>query len=577
MISSRRLLILAVIIIAPVIMVLFRSSQIQIIESASYSAQAKELQVRQVDEPAPRGIIYDRNGNVLAVTQRTYLIRIDTRYISETESISSAVKEIAPILGRPAAEVRQKMETMIAANKPITFNHTVVLYSGLAPEIQVQLLKALTPSILYNGVILEPTWTRVYPQGPLAGATIGYVTLEPRGASGIEGYYNRELMPIEGARIVREPYDLITVTPTIPASNLVLSVNPILQSYVEKRLAQGVAEYKANGGSIIVMETRTGAILASASTPGYDPNTAMATYAADNGKRLRDPGITDLYEPGSVIKLLTTAAGIEAGVITTRSTYMDNGAYLVSGHFIRNSDLAAHGRVDILFMLQHSLNVVAAQIAMDLGPEAFYNRFKLFGIARASGVDVQSEAVGQIRTPADADWSKLDLAINAFGQSMSATPLQVLNSINAIANDGVLMQPYYVQQWLQPDGQVINKRPVMVQRVISAETAHQVKLVAEEATRTATPQAIPKGYTAAGKTGTATWYLRGIPQKTTIVTYVGWLPAQSPVITVLTKFDQPQTDQFAAKTALPVFHDVAERAAQILGIPPDVIQNQGAK
>jgi cell division protein FtsI/penicillin-binding protein 2 len=201
----------------------------------------------------------------------------------------------------------------------------------------------------------------------------------------------------------------------------------------------------------------------------------------------------------------------------------------------------------------------------------------MFGIGRKSGVDVQNEAIGQMRTPADSDWTKLDMAENSFGQSLSATPLQVLNAINAIANDGILMQPYFVQQWQQPDGQVVNKRPVMIQRVVSAEAARQLKLVIAEATRTATPKALPKGYTAAGKTGTATWYLRGIPQKTTIVTYVGWLPAQQPLITVLTKFDQPQTDQFAAKTALPVFHDVAERAAQILGIPPDVIQSADTK
>jgi cell division protein FtsI/penicillin-binding protein 2 len=577
MISSRRLFILAVVMMVPVIMVLLRSSQVQIIEGASYDAQAKDLQIRRVDDPSPRGTIFDRNGNVLAVSQRSYLIRIDTRYISETEAVSSAVNQIAPVIGRPAKEVRQRIDALVTDSKKITRELSTMIYSGLKPEMEIQLRKVLTRSVLLNGVKIEPMWTRVYPQGPLAGPTVGFITMEPRGVSGIEGYYNRELTAIEGARVVREPYDLITVTSTVPASNLVLSINSVLQSYVEKRLAQGISDYKANGGTIIVMETRTGAILASASTPGYDPNTAMDAVGTDGGKRLRDAGIADLYEPGSVIKLLTVATGLEAGVITTRSTYMDNGAYMVGGRIIRNSDLAGHGRVDILYTLQHSLNVVAAQIAADVGPEAFYNRFKLFGIGRKSGVDVQNEAIGQMRTPADATWSKLDLAENSFGQSLSATPLQVLNAINAIANDGVLLQPYFVQQWQQPDGQLIKKRPVMVQRVISAENARQLKLVIAEATRTATPQALPKGYTAAGKTGTATWYLRGIPQKTTIVTYIGWLPAQSPVITVLTKFDQPVTDQFAAKTALPVFHDVAERAAQILGIPPDVIQNQEAK
>ncbi|HEY3290431.1 MAG TPA: penicillin-binding protein 2 [Anaerolineae bacterium] len=577
MISTRRLVLLALILMVPIVMVLLRTTQIQVTEGASYSEQALDQQVRRINEPAPRGTIYDRNGNILAVTQRSFLIRIDTNYISETSSVAAAVGSIAPVISRPPAEVEQRINAIVADSRKITRTLPTMIYSGLKPEIGDQLTKALTRSVLYNGVRIEPMWSRVYPQGPLAGPIVGFVTMQPKGVSGIEGYYDRELNGQDGVRIVREPYDLITVTPTIPSSNLVLSINSILQSYVEKRLAQGVAEYKANGGTIIVMETRTGAILASASTPGYDPNLAMDVVGTDAAKRLHDPGVADLYEPGSVMKLLTTATALDAGVITTHSTYMDSGAYIVGGRMIRNSDNAGHGRVDILYFLQHSLNVVAAQIAADIGPEKFYARLKMFGIGRKSGVDVQNEAIGQMRTPADSDWTKLDMAENSFGQSLSATPLQVLNAINAIANDGVLMQPYFVQQWQQPDGQVVNKRPVMIQRVVSAEAARQLKLVIAEATRTATPKALPKGYTAAGKTGTATWYLRGIPQKTTIVTYVGWLPAQQPLITVLTKFDQPQTDQFAAKTALPVFHDVAERAAQILGIPPDVIQSADTK
>ena len=418
----------------------------------------------------------------------------------------------------------------------------------------------------------SPSWTREYPQGSIGGPTLGFVSLQPRGYSGVEGYYDRELSASEGTRYERGPFDLITVTPTVPGADLVLTIDSVLQNYVEQRLAKGVADYKANGGSIIVMETRTGAILASASYPGYDPNTAMDIVGTPKAKQLRDAAVSDIYEPGSVIKLLTSAAALDAGVITTRTVFDDSGRFIVGGVVIRNSDFAGHGRVTLLGVLQHSLNVVAAQISAKMGPDLFYQRFRLFGVGRKSGIDLGNEGVGEIRTPADSAWSKIDLATNSFGQGMAMTPYQVLNAINAIANDGVLMQPYVVQQWRMGDGQVINKRPVQVQRVISADTAHQLKQVIEESTRTATPAALPKGYTVAGKTGTATWYLRGIPQKTTIVTYIGWLPAQEPRITVLVKFDQPLTDQFAAKTALPVFHDVAERTAQILGIPPDVIQ-----
>jgi cell division protein FtsI/penicillin-binding protein 2 len=335
-------------------------------------------------------------------------------------------------------------------------------------------------------------------------------------------------------------------------------------------LAQAIDEYKANGGTIIVMDTRSGAILASASAPGYDPNRALEIANSRDANLLHDPAVSDAYEPGSVIKLVTVAAALEQGVITTRTIYSDNGRYVVSGKTIRNSDLAAHGRVDISGMLAQSLNVVAAQVAEDLGAEAFYYRFKLFGFGQPIAVDLGNEAGGRLRTPAESDWSTVDLATNSFGQGMTATPYQVINAINAIANDGVLMQPYIVQQWRTDDGRVVNKRPTAIQRVISPETARQVRAVAAEATQ-ATPDAQVKGYTVAGKTGTADWYLRGIKQNTTIVTYVGFLPADQPRITILVKLDQP-TPKWAAYTTVPVFHDVAERACQILGIPPDIMQ-----
>jgi cell division protein FtsI (penicillin-binding protein 3) len=508
---------------------------------------------------------------VLAVSNRAYIVRVDTTVLSNTALAASAAQAVAPVVLRPASEIQQRIESIISDSKAETPTLSNILYSSLTPSTTFQLTSTLAANRV-RGLLVEQSWVRSYPQGSIAGPTLGFVSLQPQGYSGVEEYYDSQLDAEAGIRKERGPMDLLVVTATQSGADLVLTLDSVLQNYIEKRLSQGITDYKAQGGSIIVMDTRTGAILASASSPGYDPNNALDIANSQDAKRLHDPAVSELYEPGSVIKLLTVAAALEQGTITTRTVYNDSGKYVVGGKTIRNSDLAAHGRVDIMGMLQESLNVVAAQIAADMGPDAFYQRFASFGIGRKSGVDLGNEAVGRLRTPADSDWSIVDLATNSFGQGMTATPLQVLNAINALANDGVLMQPYFVQQWRTQDGQVINKRPTPIQRVVSPETARQLRQVSADATRTATPKALIKGYSVAGKTGTAQWYLRGVPQPTTIVTYVGFIPAYEPRITILVKFDQPKVSQWAANSTIPVFHDVAERACQILGVPPDVVQ-----
>jgi cell division protein FtsI/penicillin-binding protein 2 len=548
-----------------------RSAQIQIVQAPQLGARARAQQVEVTESQSPRGTIFDRNGAVLAVSTQAYILRINTGVISETNSAALAATTIAPVMKKPVDEIQRRIQALITDSKMPTPTLPNILYTNLTPQAVFQLTTTVAINHL-NGIVVEPSWVRVYPLGMVAGPTLGFVNLQPHGFSGVEGFYDTELTSEDSIRKEVGKTTILTITRGQAGANIILTLDAPLQSYVEKRLAQGIRDYRANGGTIIVMDTRTGAILASASSPGYDPNNAMNTVNSADPNRLHDPAASDLYEPGSVFKLLTTATGIEEGVITTRTMYNDSGKFVVDGRTIRNSDRAAHGHVTILGMLQHSLNVVAAQVAMDIGPEKFYRRLALFGIGRKSGIDLQNETAGLMRTPADASWSKIDMAENSFGQSLAVTPYQVINAINVIANDGVLMQPYIVQQWRTQDGQVINKRPTPIQRVISPETARQVRLVTAESTRTATPKALVKGYTVAGKTGTATWYLRGVPQNTTIVTYVGWVPAYEPRITILVKFDQPMTDQFAATTALPVFHDVAERAVQILGVPPDIVK-----
>jgi cell division protein FtsI (penicillin-binding protein 3) len=565
MISSRRLITLAVIIGLTITIAFTRAVQVQVFENPKYAAAANDQQTETRITLAPRGAIFDRAGNLLAVSNRAYIIRVDTRTLTDTATVATA---LAPVMGRSVEEARRRIEAILEDRKSITPTLSTVVAYNVSPQATYQLTKTLQ-SLARGGLLVDETWARAYPHGPIAGPTIGFVSLQPVGYAGVEAYYDSRLNSSVGQRKERSRLDLLVITPTQSGADMVLTLDLNLQTYVETRLAQAIQDTRATSGTIIVMETKTGAILASASWPGYDPNRAIELASTSGAGLLRDPAVSDVYEPGSVLKVLTIAAALELGQVTTRTIFTDTGRLVINNKRIYNSDRGRYGRVDIEDILANSLNVPTAQIALDMGEGAFYERFKLFGFGHRTGIDLGNEAAGTLRTPTDPDWSRTDLATNSYGQGMTATPYQVINAINAIANDGVLMQPYIVQQWREADGEVVQKQPVEVARVISVETARTLREVMTAATRRGTPRAFVKGYTVAGKTGTADWYLRGVKQETTIVTYVGFLPADQPQITILVKLDQPRSSKWAGPTTVPVFHDVAERACQILGIAPN--------
>ncbi|MCS6846350.1 MAG: penicillin-binding protein 2 [Anaerolineae bacterium] len=566
MLSSRRLIILAIIIGLTISIAFTRAVQVQVFENPKYAAAANDQQIETRITLAPRGAIFDRAGNLLAVSNRAYIVRVDARTLTDTAAVAAA---LAPVIGKPAEEAQRRIEAILEDRKSLTPTLSTIVAYNLSPQATYQLTRTMR-SLARGGLLVDETWARTYPYGPVAGPTLGFVSLQPVGYSGVEAYYDDRLSSTVGQRKERSRLDLLVITPTQSGADMVLTLDLNLQTYVEARLAQAIRDTGAKGGTIIVMETKTGAVLASASWPGYDPNRAIELAGTPDARLLRDPAVSDVYEPGSVLKVLTIAAALELGQVTTQTILTDTGRLVINNKRIYNSDRGRYGRVDIEDILTNSLNVPTAQIALDMGEEAFYERFKLFGFGHRTGIDLGNEAAGILRTPSDPEWSRTDLATNSYGQGLTATPYQVINAINVVANDGVLMQPYVVQQWREADGEVIRKQPVQIARVISAETARALRQVMMKATRRGTPKAFVKGYTVAGKTGTADWYLKGVKQETTIVTYVGFLPASDPHITILVKLDQPRSSRWAGPTTVPVFHDVAERACQILGIPPDV-------
>ena len=549
--------------------VLLRMAQLQVF-GADYAHRSLSQQLETRELEAPRGTIFDRDGNVLAVSTRAYNLRVDVDAITDTTQLAEV---LALPLQQPMPDVRIKIEDIISDSHALSSTHSTLLY----PQVNVDTTKAITQALAnakLRGIQVEPTWARAYPQANLAGPVVGFVSLQPVGYSGVEGYYNQRLSSEPGQISGQGKLNLLGITMTHAGADVVLALDMQLQQYVEQRLMKAMREYSPTEGTILVMDTRTGAILASASAPGYDPNQALAmANNEERAKLLYDPAVSALYEPGSVLKILTTAAALQAGTTTTATIYEDEGKLDVGGRKIFNSDRAAHGKVDLQDMLEWSLNVVAAKLAIEMGPDKFYAAFRSFGVGSRTGVDLGNEALGVLRTPALIEWSKSDLATNSYGQGLSMTPLQVLAAANAIANDGVLMQPYIVEQWRGADGELVSRQPVQIQRTISVETARTVRTLMQAATKLGTPKALIKGYSIAGKTGTADWYERGIKQETTKVTYVGMVPASQPQITILVKFDQPKNSRWAADNTVPVFHDIAEMAVKVLAIPPDLVES----
>jgi cell division protein FtsI/penicillin-binding protein 2 len=577
MISSKRLAVLTVIIVLLVVLVLGRTLQLQVAPSQpaeEFMAKARQQEDVTVLRSSPRGTIYDSDGDVMAVSVRSYSIRIDPSMITNTILAQGIASAIAPAVSKPIAEVQVKVNDILSDSKAITRTIPNVIYTNVSAQAIKQLTATLTadPHNPIDGVYFDRSWTRYYPMGPVAGPVVGYTGRELQGLSGIEQYYDKQLSPQEGVREERYPTVLYSITPTLPGADIVSTIVGPLQVYSEARLKQAIRDSGAVSGEIVVLDTRTAAILAMASVPTYDPNDALSLLDKQQSKQLRNPAVSDLYEPGSVMKLATLSSAIDQGTMDENTRWTDNGNFTADGHTIRNSDLGAHGVVTSLGILQWSLNVVAAQISKAMGPTPFYQHFGLFGIGSPSGVDLAGENSAKMRDPSIAEWRPLDLAEQSFGQSLQVTPLQLANAINVIANDGVLMQPYAVKQWRAMDGSWVVTRPTQVKRTISVDTARKMRMVSAEATRTATPKALPTGYTVAGKTGTAEWFKNGELQKTTIVSYVGWVPSQTPRVTILIKLDQPKAQTLSAPNTVPVFHDIAERACQILGVPPDIVK-----
>lgn len=555
--------VVTVLVIAALGLIVFRLYNLQIVDHQLYLERAIQTRHGNAEVPAPRGVITDATGYPLAASVDTWDVYVDRFLWRDRDQASFAAIELGSFL---QLDPNALMADGTAADiGDILVRRDISYEEGLAlRELDLWGVRTLASAV------------RTYPEGDLARPIVGHVGIDGVGLWGVEadydhllrgqtGRFDRELDPL-GRPIA---FGLNSEDRAVRGGEVQLTIDRFIQAIIERHLEAALEEYQAPSGSILVMDPRTGAILGMASRPTTDI-TVDALQNPALPDLVRNRPTTDLYEPGSVLKTLTTAAAIDMGLVSPETTYVDEGAVVVGGNTIRNWDFQAYGEVTVRTYLQKSLNTGAVWLAEEVGAEDFYDYLTAFGIGEPTHLGLSGEAEGLIRHPNDDDWYPVDLATNSYGQGFAASPLQVLTAVNVFANDGWLMRPYVVSRIVSEDD-VRTIEPVSVRQVVSAQTASTMSaLMRDVVDGVQWHLGQVDGYSVAGKTGTTIVSIpTGYDFDTTIATFAGFLPYEAPEVSILVKIDTPGGDlNLGGQVAAPVFSRVASEIMEYLRVPP---------
>ncbi len=539
-----------------------RLGQLQVSEHAEYAQRARLLRTADTLLPGRRGAILDANGAPLAMSVDSYNVMVEKRAWQDRSKALAAARQLAALAGgSPEAMVEQVLSSPAFETE---------VSRGLDYE------RALAVRRLgLDGVRLVPDGRRIYPEGSLAAQLIGVVGRDGAGLSGLEADLDAFLRGHPG----RMSWERDTSgqgmfwsgwqeVPASAGADVVLTIDRYLQRVVEQALDQAIKEHRARGGTVVVMDARTGAILALASRPTFDL-TSPDFQDPQQVALFRNPAVTDPYEPGSVFKVITAAAAIDSGVATPNTYWYDSGVAVVGNARIYNWDFSANGPQTVTQMLTKSLNTGAVWLAQRLGAQRFYDYVHRFGFGEPTGIGLGGEAAGQVRWPGDPQWSEMDLATNSFGQGISVTPIQMAAALAAIANEGKLMRPYVVKAIVTPEG-VRETQPQVVRQAISPEAARTVlEMMGAVAEKIPSSLLNVPGYRVGGKTGTANLVANGTYKPDAYISsFAGIVPLDDPRLVVLVKIDEPQDVPWGTVVAAPVFAQVAREAMVYYRVPP---------
>jgi cell division protein FtsI (penicillin-binding protein 3) len=534
--------------------ILIRLVQLQIFEHRSFVQLAVQRQQVRRSILAPRGIIYDSHMDELATSVTVSTAVAEPRRM---QNIALAAQNLAAILEMNPHELMSRM--MDPARQ--TF---MVVKRRIDPQAEKRI-----EELGIDGVYFVDESMRVYPNRELACHTLGFVNMNGDGGAGIELQYDKELQGKEGlfsfeidAR--RRSFRVHVDKPPVQGRSLVLSIDRSIQYIADRELAAGVEMARARAGTVIVMESETGRILALSNYPQFNCN----TYNEYEPDLWRNRAASDVFEPGSTFKVVVATAALEAGL--TRSNEMVDcqmGSITIGNHIFH--DHKKYGLLSFSQILEYSSNVGAAKLGLRLGQQRLYEALRNFGFGSKSGVDLPGETVGLVRDWHD--WSGLSIGAISFGQEVGVTSIQILTAINAIANGGFRVRPSIVDRIINEKGDLISIRTPERVRLMSPRTAEAVSNAFEGVVLRGTGRrAALEGYRAAGKTGTAQKIVDGRYSNTKYVSsFIGFAPLPHPRFTILVQIDEPKGVHYGGDVCAPFFQKIAQEALLQLRVPPD--------
>lgn len=553
------------------------STQAQVLDkwAKGYGTEVRTIQ-------SERGYIYDRWGHLLAGNREVYEIGVELQYVRNPVSIASA---LATVLGKDYNEMLALVNTPYVPGESVYVTVADFIPGGTVNELWT-LKDQYEEANLYGedpelpslrGLVWTPHLERFYPEGTLASNVLGFYTYYDRdkgnGYFGVEEKYNDLLSGIKQKVVIPlDPYELEEI-PSAPAgASLVLTIDREIQRTVEKILDNAVVKNKAQNGTIIVMNPKNGEILAMASTPHLDPNTYWEYEKVFTAGVAYNMAVNQIYEPGSVFKVITMASALDAGVVNWDTPFNDTGVIEVGGWPIYNWDRGAWGAQNMIGCMQHSLNVCLSWVALQLGPDQFYDYLNRFGIGHRTNIDLAGEEVYPLSIPGDPTWYSINLATNSFGQGVAVTPIQMIMAASALANDGKMVAPHVLHSYIQ-NGQQYYTNPQIVGAPIKAETADVITEMLAISLEQEASDALVEGYRVAGKTGTAEIAVNGqYSSGATNASFVGWGPADDPQFLVYVWLQKPKSSIWGSVVAAPVFQDVVEQLVVLMNIPPDELR-----
>ncbi|WAL62411.1 peptidoglycan D,D-transpeptidase FtsI family protein [Thermocoleostomius sinensis] len=564
----RMILVWSILLVA-MLLLLLNLFRIQVLQASTLKELAKAQQMIYLNPLVPRRPIVDRTGTVLAMDQPVYTLYAHP--ILFQKPVYEIASILTPILNHRPEELMEKLEQGESG---------IRLQDGLPEDISRQIT-----NLQLDGLELVPEQQRLYPQQDLFADVVGYVNVDRHGQSGVEYSFEEQLRhSIEGMALTRSG-DGSIIPIELPRNfleqqqddlQLQLTVDSRLQRSARLALKQQLAKYSAKRGAVLAMNVHNGAILAMVSEPSYDPN----KYYEANLEQLRNWVLSDLYEPGSTFKPINVAIALQSGAVRPDDTFYDEGAIEVGGWPIQNSDFeenGGRGQLSVSEIVQYSSNVGMVRMMQMLEPGVYYGWLERLLLEQPTGIDLPSEAGGQLKSYQQFTSASIEPATTAFGQGFSLTPIKLLQLHSMLANGGKMVTPHVVQGLIKTDGEISwqLERP-QPRPIFSPEVAKTVLLMMEDAVLEGTGQlaAIP-GYRVAGKTGTAQKAgIDGGYTSARITSFISLFPVDDPQYAILAVVDEPQgEDAYGSTVAAPIVRTVIESLINIDRIPSSKVDN----